>query len=147
MDYRALRNIIDAHPEWMALSDAEVAAACNALTETRLKPGGAWVRVRTLYGNGIWTPTEIETMMGRLAVVAEGNPVVARVLGWINSVGEGTGIDVAATATRVQIQALQQAGALTETEATRLLAMGEETAAVFPSGVQPGDVRIARELD
>jgi len=127
VNIRKLKAVIDANPEWSALTDAQVADELNAQTVTRSIPGGAWVRVRTLYGSPDWTPTEVETLVGKLTAAAESNPVVARVLDWIQQVGDGTGIDVACEPTRVQIAALQAGGVLSETEAGKLLAMGQET--------------------
>lgn len=147
MDYAGITVLLDTYAdEVSSLDDASAADALNAKSVTRAKPE-AWVRLRTLYGSGAWTPEEVETMVSALTAAAASNPVVARVLGWIQEIGPDTGIDVANTATQAQIQALATAGVLTQTQADKLLAMAIETITVptyFGRPLEAEDIRIGR---
>ena len=116
-----LRTYLDTHrPTWREESDVDVLAWLQS-------PSGQYretmITERQLYAR--LGPAEAEAILQALEVVAASEspaaPVVKRALKWL-APAEG-GLDLGMAATRAMVVQLQQAGALTKTQADAVLAL------------------------
>ena len=144
MNYAGIKKLMTEEIEAMAV--AEAAAALN-LTSVTTYLDECWVRIRSLYGDPNWTPTEVETLVAGLEVAAQTNPVVARVLSWMKETGPGTGIDIANATTQAQLSYFVQAGLITEAQRLKLISRAKVIQTIpelFGRSLEAEDMRIAR---
>jgi len=114
MDYHILKTEIDAHPEWAALSDNEIAALLNAKTLTSVQ--SRFVTARSILAE----IADGADILDRLEAASAFVPAVKWAMLYLK--GE-TGIDVGYPSTRAQLDALAAGSILTIDQAEALKAM------------------------
>ena len=78
-------------------------------------------------------PMDAETCLQKLETVAESNPILKRVLKWIAPGAKG--LDFGNPSVRGQLDALHQAGVLTELELNTLKGLGEQAVVISSDDV------------
>lgn len=121
MHEQGLRELLQTDP-YASQTDAQVASALNA-TSQHVVDTPTLITSRTLYAD--LGPTAAETILQKLEAASASNAVVKRVLGWL--LPSESGVDIAHSATRGQIDALVQEGVLTSGEGSAIKALGEVT--------------------
>lgn len=114
MDYQILKTEIDAHPEWAALSDNEIAALLNAKTKTSIQ--SRFVTARSILAEIADGADILDALEAASAFV----PAVKWAMVYLT--GE-TGIDVGYPSTRAQLDGLAAASILTEVQSEAVKAM------------------------
>lgn len=133
MTDEALRAAILADPAAAAFAavgaDGDAAAAVAATLPPTTRP--TYVTTRVLHA--AFGPDAAEAVLGAIAAAAASNPVLARVLTWVDP-NQG-GIDVGNPITREQLDALAAAGVLAAGQVAAIKALAERPAAVSASDV------------
>lgn len=147
MDMSILRTELN-DTAYAGLSDAQAAAALNAPTRSRRKAAAFHTERGIVAALG---PVMGESVLSKVEFAAQSNTLLARVVRWLRDYSESGGLDLAATATRMQLDALQAAGVLTAEEVAALKALGEEPCSradeLGLGIVGDGHVRSAREAN
>jgi hypothetical protein len=138
----AIRQWLAAHPECASMSDAEVAGAINAPTETALAE--AWANERTIYN--VLGSAAGEAFLAALEAAGAGDATIRRALAWLKP--DQAGVDLASPVTRAMLAALAGAGVVDAGSVAVLLALAERRVGWFEAAygrpVQHLEVAAAR---
>lgn len=130
-----LHDIINNNAEAKVLADAGNDAGCALAIQDDLPsevvPESFFTELSIL--SAFANPNDAEACLQKLEAVAESNAVLKRILKWIAPGAKG--LDFGNTSVRGQLDALQAAGVLTETECSTLKSLGERKISITANDV------------
>ena len=130
-----LHDIINSNVEAKALADSGNDAGCATAIKDDLPsevvPESFFTELSIL--SAFANPMDAEVCLQKLEAVAESNAILKRILKWIAPGAKG--LDFGNASVRGQLDALQAAGVLTETECSTLKSLGERKISITANEV------------